>query len=232
MRFSSTYASPGERAHWIINRPMMSCATMTSAISGATMLTSSRLSTSCISTTTCAVSPSMPFSDSPCRTIRESASSGSFMLSGDSAMIARAVITDTLCSSCSSSGLPLRKMTSVPLRSRPLSRLSTAARNVISISAFSCSASTTIEPPPSLSFANASCWMMASDLSFHPSINVWLLSITRDLPFFSSSTFSPMNSEMMPIMSANTNIPPMVMMNDPSRTAVPFASACTPGSAT
>eukprot|EP00961_Rhodomonas_salina_P065085 875680-Rhodomonas_salina.4 len=62
-------------------------------------------------------------------------------------------------------------MTTVPLRSRPPSLLSTAARSACSMSAFSSSARTTTEPPPSLSFAKASCWMMASDLSFHPSIS-------------------------------------------------------------
>mmetsp|Transcript_31019 Transcript_31019/g.62565 ORF Transcript_31019/g.62565 Transcript_31019/m.62565 type:complete len:228 (-) Transcript_31019:870-1553(-) len=215
-----------------MSRPMMSCATITSAISGATMFTSSRLSTSCISTTTCATSPSMPLSDSTCRTIRESASSGSLMLSGDSAMIARAVFTDTLWSSCSRSGFPLRNTTVVPLRSSPPSLLSTAARRVASMSAFSSSASTTTAPPPSLSFAYASCWMMARDLSFQPSISVWLLSITRLFPFLSSSTFSPIDSEMIPIIIANTSMPPMVVQNATRRCHSPSASACVPGSAT
>mmetsp|Transcript_70104 Transcript_70104/g.102734 ORF Transcript_70104/g.102734 Transcript_70104/m.102734 type:complete len:281 (+) Transcript_70104:1623-2465(+) len=235
MRFSRTCARPAARAHWIIRRPMTSCAQTVSTRPFPTISTRCLLSTSRSSHTTCAGSSwlhlfSIPLSDKIWRTMRESASSGS--KPSDRAIMARAVCTDTLARSCSASVLPLRKITSEPLSCRPPSLLSMAALSSASISSFSFLASTTMMPPPSLSLASEICWMIASDMSDHPSMSVCELSITRDLPFFKSSTFSPIKSEIIPIIKANTHMPPMVVENATIRMPVPSASACVPGSAT
>mmetsp|Transcript_46492 Transcript_46492/g.110784 ORF Transcript_46492/g.110784 Transcript_46492/m.110784 type:complete len:229 (-) Transcript_46492:395-1081(-) len=74
--------------------------------------------------------------------------------------------------------------------------------------------------------------MIANALSFHPRMSECPFSRTFDLPRFSSSTFSPIDSEIMPIISANTSMPPIVTRKATKRTPVPSASACVPGSAT
>mmetsp|Transcript_41304 Transcript_41304/g.129884 ORF Transcript_41304/g.129884 Transcript_41304/m.129884 type:complete len:255 (+) Transcript_41304:1314-2078(+) len=209
----------------------MSCATMTSAMSTATRLTNSRLSTSCISTTTWPARFSIPFSDRTCLTILESDSSGE-ILSEASIMILLAESTPTFNRSYCTKGFPLRKITSVPIRFNAFSRLSIADSNVSSKSFLSCSARTTITPPPSLSFANAICWIIGRLLSFHPSIKVCPHSITLLLPFFRLSTCSPIDSEMIPIINAKTNIPPIVTQKAIILSRVPSVSAWVPGSAT
>mmetsp|Transcript_4912 Transcript_4912/g.11451 ORF Transcript_4912/g.11451 Transcript_4912/m.11451 type:complete len:266 (-) Transcript_4912:579-1376(-) len=220
-----------------MRRPMMSWATITSHMSGAMSFTSSLLSTSHSSTTTGAsilpsgLLPAMPLRASTCRTILLSASSAASP-SAERHMIALAECTDTLSISCSMRGLPDRKITFVPRSRSPPWRHSTDALRVSSIDSLSFSESTTTQPPPSDSLARAICWMIASDLSFHPSMSVWPLSMTLLLPLRRSSTFSPMLSLMIPIINANTSMPPIVMLNATSRTMPPSESACVPGSAT
>mmetsp|Transcript_14416 Transcript_14416/g.36840 ORF Transcript_14416/g.36840 Transcript_14416/m.36840 type:complete len:238 (-) Transcript_14416:748-1461(-) len=237
MRFSRTWARPGCRAHWIISLPMMSWATMTSHMSGAISLTSSLLSTSQSSTTTGAsifpsgLLPAMPLRASTCRTILLSASSAASP-SADRQMMARAECTDTFSISCSIKGFPDRNMTCVPWSCSPPWSASTADLRVSSIDSLSFSERTTTQPPPSDSLARAICWMMARDLSFHPSMSVWPLSITLLFPLRSSSTFSPMASLMIPIIRAKTSIPPIVMVKETRRTMLPSVSAWVPGSAT